>query len=339
MSSQAWVQSGPSSFRPIQFDRDRIPGPLEPGVYRIQFDPREGFSLDLVERRFPLPSKVYGLHRGLVDRVTRTFTESSANVGVLLAGLRGTGKTVTGKVISNELDLPVILVERDLDGIELFLSSIEQPVVLFFDEFEKVFDEDKGRSLLSLLDGVASNSAKKLSILTANSLEIDQNFMDRPSRIRYRKEFGNLPRDGVLEIVEDRLADKQHLPDLIEHISRLKVITVDVVIALCDEVNRFGQSPKAFGDVFNTTAITESYDVVTNLTSDEEPKVLAYSVSVSPNKFEPRHLNRPFNTSGPFDGTIRRVHSETEAAVEVDRKVVEIRLVKQKGYNRTFLDA
>ncbi len=63
------------------------------------------------------------------------------NMGVLLNGVKGTGKSVTAKLICNELKnfLPIIIVDKAYEGLPQFISKIQQEVIIFIDEFEKVF--------------------------------------------------------------------------------------------------------------------------------------------------------------------------------------------------------
>ena len=81
-------------------------------------------------------------------------------VGVMLTGLKGTGKTVTAKLIANAVELLVIVVTEIFHGLEEWLSQIRQPVVLFFDEFEKM--EGRSGDLLTLMDGGLSGGVKRL---------------------------------------------------------------------------------------------------------------------------------------------------------------------------------
>lgn len=64
----------------------------------------------------------------------------------------------------------MIIVDCPIPGISNFLSSIEQEVVIIFDEFEKTFarndDGDPQVELLSLFDGV--DDGKKLFVITCN---------------------------------------------------------------------------------------------------------------------------------------------------------------------------
>jgi hypothetical protein len=66
-----------------------------------------------------------------------------------------------------EKGFPVIIVESFVDGIGSFIDSIEQEILVLFDEFDKTFASNKDEgidpqsSMLSLFDGVAQG--KKVS--------------------------------------------------------------------------------------------------------------------------------------------------------------------------------
>ena len=86
-----------------------------------------GFYLTKIEDQFEFSHKLYGLETSLIDRIVRTWDGTNKNLGVLLNGLKGTGKTVTSKVICNTVQLPVILINMNPEGggIPEFLNEIE----------------------------------------------------------------------------------------------------------------------------------------------------------------------------------------------------------------------
>ena len=75
---------------------------LENAVYTLEVD-MFGFYLEKKEKEFTFDHKLYGLETTLIDRICRTYAATSGNLGVLLNGEKGTGKTVTAKIICNRL--------------------------------------------------------------------------------------------------------------------------------------------------------------------------------------------------------------------------------------------
>lgn len=205
---------------------------LPVGVYNIHLT---GFHLERYADKFP--HKIYGLQREFIDHVTKTFRSTEGNLGILLTG---TGKTVTAKELANQLNLPVIIV-KDMDDnnqsmIE-FLSDIDGDCILFLDEFEKNFDEEDS-TILQIMDGVYNS--RKVFLLTTNTLQVNENMIGRPSRIRYVKEFGNLDLGTVNEYLDDELKIPEARQNLLSFIDSLAISTIDILKAITSEVNIHG---------------------------------------------------------------------------------------------------
>lgn len=255
-----WQQSGNNfSLREVSTQIGKLPK----AVYVVRFAPMMGFFLEKMANEFPVPEKVYGLTSGFIERVQKTFSATKGNLGVLLNGIRGTGKTVTCELISNLSDLPTLIVDTNYDGLGDFLAEIQQDIILFFDEFEKVFPRDYGSpsKLLMVMDGVMKGHHRKLFLLTTNELSIDPNMIQRPGRIRYVKTFSNLTPEVITEIVNDKLHNKSFAKQVIEFISELELITIDIVTSIIEEVNIHMEAPDAFMDVFNVKKLNEVYAV------------------------------------------------------------------------------
>ena len=105
-------------------------------------------------------------------------------------------KTVTAKELCNYLQLPVILVQS-MGGntnsklIEYLSTAINFNCIFFFDEYEKEFEDSS--DVLSFMDGTYNSIYRRVFLLTTNELKVDSNLLGRPSRIRYKKSFDNLP--------------------------------------------------------------------------------------------------------------------------------------------------
>lgn len=62
------------------------------------------------------------------------------NLGVILSGDKGIGKSMFGRMLSEMAvasGYPVLIVDTYYPGISSYLDSIQQEVVVFFDEFDK----------------------------------------------------------------------------------------------------------------------------------------------------------------------------------------------------------
>ena len=290
-----WSVSG-SELTPVEVDslQDRV---LE-GVHRINFNPIDGFTLTRMDDAFVFNHKIYGIERKFIDHVKKTFKHTTANLGILLNGMKGGGKSLTCKMLANELGLPVLLVEQNFGvGLVKFISRFQQDVLVFVDEYEKVYsngdsnndDEDdeteKDATLLTLMDGVLNTEHRRVFMLTTNKLSVNANLLQRPGRIRYLKEFGNLPRTTIEEIVDDMLVHK-HLRDVtVRFIAQLELITIDIVTSMVSEVNIHECDLEEIADILNVKKNPAKYDFVHISKPDKAGKqketAVAYNVELN----------------------------------------------------------
>lgn len=291
---------------------------LPVGVYTLNRS-MFGFFLERIEDKFEFNHKLYGLETSLINRIAKTWKGTDRNLGVLLNGLKGTGKTVTSKVICNELNLPVILINFNPEdgGIADYLNQIEQDVIVLIDEYEKVFGEDD--ELLTIMDGVLTGNSRKLFLLTTNKTYINDNMMQRPSRIRYFKTFKDLSPTVIEEIVDDLLKHKKFKNDTIQAISNLEIITIDIVKSVIEEVNLHKESPTEFMDVFNVKKITGKYTVysVTKDGAGKEIEIeLEKGVKIYPREFDEDRIGSSFEMGGRYFGEIKEIISFDTIVVE-----------------------
>ena len=220
---------------------------IPPGTYTLGFDPENvpgGFFLKRINN-FTLPSKVYGNNNKYSDIILNTFLkETTRPTTAALAGLKGSGKSLCSKEIcikALERDIPTIVVGQDYAGPSLntWLQNINQPCIVFIDEFEKVYVEQKKRDqLLTLLDG-AYNS-HKLFLLTMNAPLNNEKFpyfFNRPGRVYYNIAFGPITQDVIKEYCEDHLVDKTKLNEILTFTNRFSEFTIDILTILVKELN------------------------------------------------------------------------------------------------------
>ena len=152
-------------------------------------------------------------------------------------------KTVVAKELCNRLQLPVILVQSMSDDtnnklIKYLSTSIDFNCIFFFDEYEKEFEDSS--DVLSFMDGTYNSIYRRVFLLTTNELKIDSNLLGRPSRIRYKKSFDNLPEEITREILNDILEDKNAIEKVIELTHSMNIITIDLIKAIATEINIHG---------------------------------------------------------------------------------------------------
>jgi len=250
---KVWHNSGENTFYyGLPTDQSKQ---LEVGVYNLCWDVKKDcFFLSLIQPEFQFNMvKLYNFDDGFVNHVTKTYENTNGNMGVLLSGIKGCGKTVSAKQICRKLKLPVILIPRgDWNGMPSFFSEIKQDLILFIDEFEKTFDTTvKQERLLSLMDGAYSDKYRRLFLLTTNTMEISTNLLQRPGRVRYVKKYAQLELNVIEEVINDRLKYPEFKSSLLQFFAGLSLLTIDVVTALIDEVNIHKMGPESFGAFFN----------------------------------------------------------------------------------------
>lgn len=241
MGKQIWLQDG-NVFSQGSATTVSHPEGLPKGIYEVKVS-MTGFYLSKIAESFTFDYKLYGLNQEFIDYVLKTYKNTTGNLGVLLDGIKGTGKTVVTKELCNRLQLPVILVQSmgvDTNSklIKYLSTSIDFDCIFFFDEYEKEFKNSS--DVLSFMDGAYNSIYRKVFLLTTNELNVDPNLLGRPSRIRYKKSFSNLSEEVTREILNDILEDKTAIEKVIELTHSMNIITIDLIKAIATEINIHG---------------------------------------------------------------------------------------------------
>lgn len=226
---------------------------LPQGTYYVRFNPQIGYYLEKVED-FELPSKIYG-DTNVVNRWLVSYHANQRNTGIILTGVKGSGKTLLGKKCAIDSRLPIIIIDTPYDDSD-FVSFITNPelgdVCIFIDEFEKVFaEEGSADALLTILDGAFNTH--NLFIFTCNQMHTNQYLTNRPSRIRYRTHFESLPEEVIDEVITDLLQHKEHTESIKSVLTAIGVITFDLLITLIKEVDLFNEPATTIAPYLNIT--------------------------------------------------------------------------------------
>lgn len=229
---------------------------LPPKTYRVDYDPdTRTFSL-LEAHDFEIPeTKIYGQHLDKVKKVLNAMDKMNRNLGVILSGDKGIGKSLFSKCLglkARKKGIPVILVNEYNEGIANFLEEIEQTVMILFDEYDKIFNDKKYNcqaEMLSLFDGVSAG--KKLFVITCNEIQsLSQYLINRPGRFHYHFRFLYPTADEIRDYMEDKL-DKQYY-DEIENVIAFSVrmnLNYDCLRSIAFELNNGLKFQEAINDL------------------------------------------------------------------------------------------
>ena len=283
----SWIQTG-NTYRSAVGDVFNVES-LPKGIYDIDFAPFTGWSITKTADEFTFNYKIYDLETDFINHVITAFNNCESNLGVLMYGTRGSGKSASAKIICNKINLPIFVIKpvQDMSTSNLidYISTFNFDCVFLFDEFEKNFSKEDS-SILSIMDGVYTSKYRRLFILTTNNLSVNENLLSRPSRIRYLKEFGNLSLDAINNYLDDNLSKEnyEHKDEIISYIDTLEISTIDILKCIVDEIRIFGydefiKSKKFFNTKTNSYNYYIRYEVF-DIDEESDKKAFDnYSVS------------------------------------------------------------
>lgn len=252
---------------------------LPTDVYTIEFSKMSGFFL---ERHAPIEikEKLYGTHNNKAFKVLDRFKEFERNLGVLLSGKKGIGKSIFAKKLAIEAinrDMPVVLVEKYLPGVEGFIQSIDQEIIVIFDEYDKTYgsvnskdgESDAQAALLTLFDGMAMG--KKLFVITCNETRyISDYLINRPGRFHFHIRFNEPETDEIRAYLMDKLKPEyyEEINDIITFSKKIP-LNYDKLRAIAVEVNAGLKFKDAIGDLNIVNMTTEEYVITVVLNNGE----------------------------------------------------------------------
>lgn len=275
------------------FNNLTIANKLEPKNYLFNYDDKGNCFLEDTNS-FKFPDKIYDIDKDLREIIKKSFDYNQTNLGVLLTGNKGQGKSVTAKLICQDMNLPVIIINKHVhEAINLinFLKQIQQDYILFIDEFEKLFkpkslsDSDKSKfhnqeTFLPFMDGVLTSKNKVLFLLTTND-DVNEFLINRPSRIKFLREYNELSEELFNMIVNDKLVNKGYKEDLEKHVSFLN-LNVDLLINIINDINMLDKPFSSFSNLYNYKFEQYKYDVFKTRIGEEEKFSHTSTLSLKP---------------------------------------------------------
>ena len=242
-------------------------------VYTIRFHKMKGFYLEKTSDIEIKEDKIYGVHDEKVNKVLRSFGSFNRNLGVILSGDKGIGKSLFAKLLASRAmtgGYPMIIADTYYPGIASYIESIEQECVIMFDEFDKTFGDvnaEDGKAspqteLLTLFDGMAGG--KKLFVITCNDLrKLNEFLVNRPGRFHYHFRFEYPSADEVREYLQDKLPEDMHkeIQDVVSF-SRKVRLNYDCLRAIAFEISAGYSFRDAIADLNIINLEAEKYTLI-----------------------------------------------------------------------------
>lgn len=255
MSNHEFIKIGERIVaKPKGSDYNLVPGK----VYDLGWD---GYTCEIIFKEngeLNLPKKVYQTSEDekFKKRIITYFNKSNSNTtGVLLAGTKGTGKTVMAKVIATESNLPIIVVSPSFPETKLlkFFKSFTTPVCILLDEVEKNFDTKK---MLDFLDGI-EKTTQKLVLMTCNNLsKVSEYMQDRCSRVRYLRQYSAEDNISFLPLLAEDFEIKNP-EEVIEFCkNNINLLSMDNITSFLYEVKLLEDEDISLSEIIKVMNIT-----------------------------------------------------------------------------------
>ena len=252
------------------FDDDmKLHESLPAQVYSVRCSKQTGFFLEKHADIEINEDKIYGIHMAKIDKVMKAFSVMPRNLGVIMSGAKGIGKSLFAKLLALraiESNIPVLIVDGYIPGIASYLESINQEVMVMFDEFEKTFEKtehsDPQTEMLSLFDGFSTG--KKMFVITCNSVKKLNDFLvNRPGRFHYHFRFDYPDYAQVREYMMDKVAPEYHGEiDAVVDFSAKVPLNYDCLRAIAFELNMGQTFREAAQDLNIVNTENEYYSVI-----------------------------------------------------------------------------
>ncbi len=257
-------------------------------VYKTVFSKMQGTFLKETEIKLE-HGVIYGNSQKIADHIVQAYNlnDKSKNLGVLLSGGRGLGKTLTTRLVMEQFKdkFPIVIVSEFTPDLPDFLSNLKNCIILM-DEFEKFMsgnangsdnedDQTKQETILSVLDGNTGCSGN-LFLLTANNIyKIDENLKSRPGRIRYHYKYESESAEVVRNYCKDNLERKDIIEEVVRVLGVAKYVSLDIITSFVDELNKFPNlTPLEAMEFFNIESSETKYKI--NIIAEVNGKQVIY---------------------------------------------------------------
>ena len=240
-------------------------------IYSVCFNKMIGFFLQKFDD-IVINEKVYGVAPTKLDKVVKSFHSFDRNLGIILSGAKGIGKSLFAKMLSERMvseGYPVLIVNNFIPGIADFLTSIQQEVVVLFDEFDKTFYAKDGdsmndpqASMLTFFDGLSQG--KKMFVVTCNEIRhLNDYIINRPGRFHYHFRFDYPINTEIEEYLRDKISEEFYgeITKVVDFANKVP-LNYDCLRAIAFELNCGTPFEQAITDLNIVNVQNEYYNLV-----------------------------------------------------------------------------
>jgi len=223
-----------------QVDNSNLVDHIPPYVYKLSIDGNMNLVLVKDRKNFNVPERLYGSNQEYLELLYDDWRSTEGATGAMLFGNKGCGKTVLAEALANKsliADIPVFMVDSCIPPgmIKAAVMACPGGAMVMFDEFEKIYDEDDQKKLLTLFSD--SDLKKILFIMTVNEASGINNFLiNRPGRIKYWIQYRGIEDQVVVEMMEAFNVPHQLRPSLREWAQGdASIMSFDILKFVCKE--------------------------------------------------------------------------------------------------------
>ena len=193
---------------------------------------------------YPMPTKIYGDHHRRKELILDTLSRRVESVGVLLLGMKGTGKSVLAYDLCNEAvknGHPVFVIDHTVPAsmLTFLYELVNGECVFLFDEFNKRYAEKSEQDdLLTFFSD--AKIQKALFLITQNEADkLPDAFLNRTGRFLFRFEYSVLKRSEAKEIIDDLIVDPETGEFLLDYVDQ-QALSPNMLIDLIRQIQSFG---------------------------------------------------------------------------------------------------
>ena len=279
--------------------------------YIVRYDKMSGFFLETYPN-ITITEKIYGVHREKVAKVMNSFKIFNRNLGVILSGAKGIGKSICAKLLAEDAihqGYPLIVVNQYIPGIADYIASIEQEVVVLFDEFDKTFFSgdrdsigDPQTEMLTLFDGLTMG--KKLFVVTCNELKnLNDYLVNRPGRFHYHFRFDYPTDSEIREYLKDKLLNgfDEEIEKVVGFAHKVN-LNYDCLRSIAFELSIGNSFEDAIADLNIMNIQREEYNIVVMFKGGARSRMIKdYRMDL----FEDEDINIRMNDEDGFEFNVR----------------------------------